>query len=255
MNSGDTLSFLSASAARSEVLLALDAEGEMGRDRLYDRLDASRRTVKRALSALDERGYLVGEKGTYRPTALGRTVADAHRAYVERTERAERLAPLLSRVDADDFDLDPAHLANAEVVVGDDAAPLAALDRFVELRGAATSVGLLAPTVQAKSIRQSAERTRNGDVAFEAVLPGDVLDAAREEYTEAHDAAMDADSFSAFRYDGDVPFMLATLDDTVALGVTENGVPHAIVVSENEAVREWAEATFRRFREAATSLT
>jgi predicted transcriptional regulator len=256
VNDGDdTPSFLSASAARADALRTLDDDGELTRDELYDRLDASRRTAKRALSALDERGYVTGGNGSYRLTALGESIADAHREYTERVAAAERLAPLLSRIETGELDLDPRALAGAELVVGDEGAPLAALDRFLELRADAAAVRILSPVVQAKSLAQAAEHAGTGGMSFEAVLSADAADAARENgYGEAFRATLDAERFATYRYDGSIPFMLATLDDTVALGVTENGVPHALALVDDERVHAWAEDTFEGYREAATAL-
>lgn len=250
----DALSFLSSSSARARVLLTLDAEGELDREDLYDRLDASRRTVKRALAALNERGYIADNGGTYRPTALGRAVADAHRTYVERTERAEHLAPFLSRVDPEDFDLDPEQLADAEVVVGDKAAPLAAFDKFAELRVAADTVRMVSPVVQAESIAQVAAHAGTGTFSFDVVLAADAVDAAREEYGDDFRETLAADEFATYRYEGDVPFVVAVLDDVAAFAVSENGRPHALVLSESDAAREWANEAFERFRERATRL-
>jgi len=252
----DPLSFLTSSSARSRVLLALDAEGKLVREELYGRIDASRRTVKRALSALDDRGYVADNGGTYRPTALGRAVANAHRAYVERTDRAERLAPFLSRVDPDEFDLDLEQLGNVEVVAGDEAAPLAAFDRFAELRAAADTVRMVSPVVQAESVAQVAAHagTDTDTFSFEVVLAADAVDAAREEYGEKFRETLGADEFATYRYEGEVPFVVAVLDDVTAFAVSENGRPSVLVLSESDAAREWANETFERFRERATRL-
>jgi len=250
----DPLSFLTSSSARSRVLLALDAEGKLVREELYGRIDASRRTVKRALSALGDRGYVTDNGGTYRTTALGRTVANAHRAYVERTERAERLAPFLSRVDPDEFDLDLEGLGDVEVVVGDEAAPFAAFDRFAELRAAADTVRMVSPVVQAESIAQVAAHAGTDAFSFDVVLAADAVDAAREEYGEKFRETLGADEFATYRYEGEVPFVVAVLDDVTAFAVSENGRPSVLVLSESDAAREWANETFERFRERATRL-
>lgn len=254
----DTISFLTASTTRARALRALASEGELARDELYDRLDASRRTVKRALAALSERGFVACGPGgeRYRLTSLGDSIAAAYRSCIERTATAERLAPFLSRVDADAFDLDVAALADAEVVVATDAAPFAPLDRFLELRANARSVRVLSPLVQAQSLSRAAERVGDDEFRFAAVVSADAVDAARStpEYERAFRETLGADSFETYRYEGTVPFVVALIDGTVALGVTEGETPHALVLSENERAREWATATFERYRDAATTL-
>lgn len=259
MDDAEAVAFLAASENRVETLAALREGGWTDGRAVAESVDASRRTVTRTLGALEERGWVASENATgpYRLSALGRVVFDAYADATERLSAADRLAAFLARVPADAFDLDPAALADADVVVRGENMPFAPMDRVLELRREASEIREVVDVVQADSAAQLRERVEAGELRAEVVVESGVLDAVSEEdgYAAEFEAALAADGCSFFVYEGSLPFVFGLLDDTVVVGVNDGeGLPEAVVVSESPAVREWAAARFESYRERATAL-
>lgn len=258
--SNGAVSFLAASENRVEALLALQESGPADLRTVATAVDASRRTVKRALDGLEERGWVVSGTGNgeYRISALGSLVLDSYLDVVDRLSAGDRLAPLLERVAADDLGIDPLALADAEVVVKAENQPYAPMDRVLEIRRNASRIREVVNIVQADSADQLRERVERGELEAEVVLEAGVLESlgTNDEYAASFESALQADGATFYVYRGTVPFVFGVMDGTVVLGVTdEMGMPEAAVVSDDPDVREWAESRFESYRAAADEVT
>ncbi|MFB6123154.1 MAG: helix-turn-helix transcriptional regulator [Haloferacaceae archaeon] len=250
----DELAFLAQSRNRHEALSALRTTAPLDRYDLEDRLDASRRTVIRTLDALADRGYVTDSDGEYRLTAYGSFLAARFAEFADDVRTVDRLAPFLSHVSADAFDLDPRHLADADVYVADAGSPYALLDRTLQLRREATRIREVAPAVEKKSVEQLARRVRNGDdVDVQVVLPESAAEAATSspDYREDHLTALRSDDVEMYVVPDSVGTFVGVLDDTVAIATAKAGRPHALVVTTDDAAVAWAEETFARYRDRA----
>jgi predicted transcriptional regulator len=245
--SADRLRFLTQSDNRPEALAALREAGPLDRDGIAARLDASRRTVVRTVEALTDEGYVeqVGER--YRLTALGATVIAAYQRLADEVALTDRLEPLLANVPGAVFDFDPRLLADAELVVATEGSPYALLDRTLTLRREARRVREIAPMTEKRSIEQLADRIRGGaDIEFDAILSAATLEASRSnpEYADAFETTAASDAVDVAVYPDEVELFLCVADDTVAVGASKDDRPHAMVVTSNPRVREWAIDTF-----------
>lgn len=250
----DDLTFLFQSESRLPVLLDVAEDAPLDRYDLEERLDVSRRTVIRTLEALADRGYVTEAETGFTATALGNAVADASADLIDSMHDFDRLAPFLQRVPADALDLDPALLADAEVVTSSDATPYAALDRVLQLRAESETIRELSTIAERKSLAQMADRVERGDpFDVEVVVAESVLQSAASNpaYGPLQDRLLGAENVE-IRVHDDVPMLLAVLDgERVALGVSEQRLPAVCVVSDHPEVVEWAEATYDRLRAEA----
>lgn len=258
--SNGVVSYLTGSENRVETLRAVRADGVVEQRTIADSVDASWRTVKRTLNDLEERGWVLAVDGVgeWRISALGATVLDAYLDFVDRLEPATHLAPFLRRIPPGTLDIELDALADAEVVVSAENQPYAPMDRVLEIRRNAGRIREVVNIVQADSASQLRERVENGDLEAEVVLEAGVLDAiaTNDEYAEEFEGALAADGVTFYAYEGSVPYVLGIMDDTVLLGVTdEKGMPEAMVKSDADEVREWAESRFEAFREDAEEVT
>lgn len=253
----DGLAYLARSETRPAVLAELDAADGLERRGLRERVDASRSTVTRALDRMVEFGWVREDDGrVYRLTALGAFVADAYERVREDLETAAGLSAFLSRVPDEAFDLDPRLLAGARVTEATAAEPLAPIDRVTTIRAESTTVRELSTVVARESVEQVRERADEGEAAHEIVLSAEVVESLTNgsDYAEAFEAT-DAAGVDYHVHDGDIPFLLALLDDRVALGVVDDeDRPVVLVESTDDRVYEWAEATFEAYRDAADPL-
>jgi predicted transcriptional regulator len=248
----EELAFLLRSDNRMELLDVLDESGPLDRYELEERLDASRRTITRIVDALAERGYLAdgGEDGARSLSAFGAAIADAHREYRETAELANQYRPVLQHLDSDQFAPDPARLQGAELTVATEASPYALIDRVLELRAGADRIREMAPSIEAKSISQLADRIdKGGDFEIEVLLPPTAVEEARthSEYAEAHRAIRNTDGVEMRVSPEPFSVVLGVIDGTAVLGVTVDDRPHALVESTRTTFVEWAERRLDSF--------
>jgi predicted transcriptional regulator len=246
------LAFLLRSDNRVELLDVLDEEGPLDRYELEDRVDASRRTITRIVDALAERGYLAdgGENGARSLSAFGAAIADAHREYRETTDLANQYRPVLQHLESDQFDLEPSRLRGADLTVATEASPYALIDRVLELRAGADRIREMAPSIEAKSISQLAERIdEGGDFKIEVILPPAAVEEARDhpEYAEAHREIQNTDGVEMRVYPESFSVVLGVIDATAVLGVSVDGRPHALIESTRTTFVEWAERRLESF--------
>lgn len=251
----EILEYVTRSELRVAILLAIDAEGPIDEHTLRNRFDAARTTVTRTLDGFADRGWIDRNGGTCRPTAYGRGIADRVRTTVADLDDIAQLSAFLRRVPADAFDLDPTTLAEASVILADPGSPYAPVERVTELRRDATTIRELSSIVARDSAEQVHDRAVSGDATFEIVLQDDVVEQihASEAYRRQFERTVSQAGVEVRVYDGVFPFLVVLLDeDTVALGVTnEENLPAALVVSDDDRVRSWAETVYREYYEAA----
>lgn len=254
------IQYLARSDTRVSLLEAL-ADGPRTRRELVDRLDVARTTLSRNLDRMAEFGWVeAGANGqTCRLTALGAHVHRAVDDLLADVGTGDDLEPFLSRVPADAFDLDPRLLGDADLVEATSERPLAPVERAMELRAGSTTLREFATVVMRESAAQVHERVREADpsATIEVVLDADVAATMREdpEYRDSLETMAGAEAIDYYVH-GELPYLLALLDDRVLLGVVdERGTPLALVESGDDRVYDWAEDTFEAYREAASRLS
>lgn len=252
----EPLTFLSQSQNRVDVLRLLEREGALDRYTIESRVEASRRTVIRALDALTEHGYVEACEEEYRLTAFGSALADSYQSFVADAAIAESLHPLLAHVPDDTFDLDPRHLEDAEVIVATEGSPYATLDRMLALRQDAQQIRELASIIEKKSVDQLARRIQEESISAEIVLSDAAVAAGNDhpEYRESQQQILESERVDLRVHPDELPFLLCIADDTVAIGAIKNTTPFALVVSSEPAVTQWAEQTFERYRDQSEAF-
>lgn len=250
------VAYLSRSRNRVQVLEALAAGGAT-RDELQSLTDASRATLSRVLGELVERGWATREGRQYRATHLGAFVAREFDRLLDRLA----VVPVLSRVEPwlpeEGFGFDLDRLATADVVATTPTDVLAPTTFLVRQLRAASRVRVLSHAMLTSGIQACHGPAVAGEQRIEAVVPQSVVDAiaADPEVAVAVREMVAAGTTDLYCVDGDVPYVLVLTDDEVNVALfDEQGAPHAVVCSENAAVRAWAEATVTSYRRRATRL-
>lgn len=253
----EELEFLFRSDTRAKLLATLQGEQPLDRYELENRLEPSRRTITRTLNKLEDRNYIHESADGYRLTALGEAEIETYQEYEKRVRLATTYRPVLGNVDAEALDLDVEYLEDAELVVADETTPYAPLDRTLELRAEATRIREMAPAVEKRSIEQLTERVeRDDEFTFEVILPVETAKQAASSpaYATAHEVTRTADCVEQYVYSGEFPFFVGVMDETALLGSTVGGDPYAVVESEREELREWAERKIDEFRHQSTPI-
>jgi len=251
----DVLGYLTRSSLRVDLLLYLAAAAPVEERAVRAEYDVARTTVTRTLEGFAERGWIDRGGDGCTLTAYGAAVAATVRETVSALGPPTDLEPFLRRVPADAFDLDPAALADAEVTVAEPGSPYAPVEAVTELRARSSTVRELSSIVARDSAEQVHDRAVQGDATFEIVLQDDVVEQihAAAEYRSQFEATVDQAGVDVRVYEGTFPFLVVLLDDAVALGATtDEELPAVLVVSESDAVREWAESVYAEFYAAST---
>lgn len=256
-NVTDTLAFLSQSTNRAEVLQLLRDEKRLDRYEIEDQVETSRRTVIRTLDALAEHGYVEDADGQYRLTAFGSKLVDSYQRFAEEAGLAHELSPFLTQLPDGTFDCDLRYLEDAELITATEGSPYAVLDRALTIRRQASQIRELSPIIERKSVEQLAQRIRDGEpVSVEVVLSESAIEASKThpDYQEAQQLVNQADQTDIYLASTDIPFVLCVADDTVAIGVTKDTKPHALIVSTHAEVKQWAVETYETHRKHAQQV-
>lgn len=254
----EEVEFLARSEIRVRVLNRVAAVGTATRRELRDDLDASRTTVKRNLDALVERGWLRNTGRKYTITPCGEYIATEFGELVEAIRIVRELEPFMEWVEANDFAFDLGELVDAEIVVANGGDPYAPVNKHVETLQTADEVRALLPSVGHEAMKVSVERIREADPEYEMVVEPDCAETLQTDpqYAPLLDVAITAGAVELFLYEGEFPYYLGILDSTVQIGAEDDdGIPRALLETESDTVREWAERTFTEYRSEAVPIT
>jgi predicted transcriptional regulator len=251
----ESIQFLTQSPNRVAILEELNERGVADRYELEAAVDATRRTILRALTDLAECGYVQETADGYRLTALGGRVYRQFCEFVDGVSFDDDLEAFLSFVSDGTFPFAVDHLEDSEVTVVTDGGSYAPLDRLLALRAEATTIRELAPAVERQSIEQLAGRISDDEALSVTMgLSEAALETAttNEQYTDLHETVSEADAVDILVVPDGFDVGLCIADETVAIGVA--GVEahlRALCITDDPVVREWATEYFEERLEAS----
>lgn len=227
----------------------------MDRGEVEEALDVSRATSHRLVRWLEDEELAVREDGRYYLTGRGEVIAEELLRFERNAGAAARLAPLLDAVceDHKEFLVEP--FADATVTVASPDDPYAPTDRFVALlRETTTFQGFNATSMLPLSLPAFADRLDEAVETELVALPAEI-ERLFEVHSERVRTALERGVF-ALRTRDAFPYCLALFDDRVGIGGYDEatGTPRAFVDTDAAIAREWAERTYRTFRDDATPV-
>lgn len=250
------IEFLSRSQHRVAILRILCRSGPTTQREFRDQLSASRSTVTRALSALEERGWIVPNSGTYQLTAAGREVTEAFLDLRESVALTDDLSPVVDWLPAAGIDFDIERLSDASITESTDSDPYAPVRKHMGGFKEAQSVRAVIPSVDVEAARTFRDQLDDPEFSGTLVVTEDIADRfGQPEYESVTTDLLKAENFTFWVYSDDIHFYFGLLDDTVQIGVEDDqGYPRALLETDDEVVHEWAEAEFERYRSAASPI-
>lgn len=253
----DNIAFLALSENRIAILGILSDEENRTRDDVMDAADVSRPTLARILDDLEDRGWITQRGQNCRITALGAWIHEEFTELLETMATAEKLRDVVAWFPTDEGDFDVIRCLNdAEFAFATESDPTAPIRCAGEQVRTGTRLRFLTTQVAVSyfgSIREAI--TRNG-MTVEGVVTLDVYDTLVNNSAMA-DLCRDLyDSGAvAFFITDDPPPIVQIVDGNVGIGLVDEAKrPQGLVLSDNEAVREWATATFESYRERSAHL-
>lgn len=241
--------FLAGSVNRVELLRALLDEPADLRD-LKDELDMPRTTLQRNLKKLEKRGWITEGREGYSATPQGELIVDSFTAFLETVRSADDIVELTKWVDPRQVNL--RRMKDVRVTTdGEDGGEPPA--RVAELLRDASRLSAFVPRVAFECCDAVFQRLEEQE-AFEAEI---VLERGNEELLERRypsrlKTALSAGRLRVLIYDGDLPYGLLLVDDTLLiLAFDEAGDMRAVLETSTEDSVEWGRRTYKGYREDA----
>lgn len=255
MDGADAQTVVETLVQRQAFVEELRDEPRSKRD-LVAALDVSRPTVYRGLRDLETVDLVERNGDTYALTTYGTLVADRFAAFLDSVESAADIESVLRWVPPGTLDLDPRHLADADVYTGSPGDPYAMVNRHVRRLAETDRVRALLPLTGLHAHEAMHDRVADGDGRAELVVAPAVAETLRE---DPDYRPLTADLAATDRFDvrvatDDVPFYLGVLDGVTQLGVDDDGQPRALLETDTDAVRDWALDAFERRWAAAEPI-
>ncbi|WP_254535488.1 helix-turn-helix transcriptional regulator [Halomarina litorea] len=225
---------------------------------MTDELGVSRSTVDRAMRELETAGIVEFVDGAYAVAPFGEVVAEAYARLEETIDVSWRLEPIYRWVSPEDFDVDPRLLADADVYVPRPGDPYAPINRHVEtIREMDTYRGVIPATGQ-HATEAGGEAVLENGARAELVVTHDVAATQRSSgYADTMGKMIESERFRLLvtPRGTHVPYAVHVFDEEVVqIIVHDSDEPRAMLESDSPAAREWAEETYREYREVAEPI-
>lgn len=239
--------------SRRHGILRSLLEAPKERHVLVDDLEASKSTVYKGVSQLQERGLLEPTDAGLRPTLFG-TVALAR---YDELARTAAVGPELSALPPGT--VDPAALVGAEAVVPDRQSVDRHLARLERIVRTADSLRGFSRAVSPEQTAIFHDRTVDDELSAELVLPGEILAHLHRTDSAGLEETVRADNVTYYRTDRELPISLfiatAATGTEVCIGLSDGGLSTGLLVNDTAESRRWAEAEFERLKRSAGPVT
>lgn len=257
MNSSlELVAFVTRSENRVMTLGKLVA-GPFTRPELQEETNIPRATLSRILADCWQRDLVTKNGHHYQITPLGEYVASQLQSMADSIETLNKLQAIEQWLPVDAFGFDLVDLAGAEVTLQTLADPHAPVNAVLQvLKSAGHLRAVCDNAVHEPIITEWRAVTLRGQ-RMEAVVTADVVDviASDPERAARFGEMIVSEHAEGFVYDGDIPCLIAIADETVLLeAADEDGAIKGFIISENDAVYQWAEATVEAYQSEAEPI-
>lgn len=241
----EEIEFLARSQNRVDVLDAL-TRGPIGRYDLEETVGVTRATLGRILEDFEERGWVTERDREYETTQLGAYVSRELSHLIERFEPIPALNEVAQWFPEGGFDFDLGCLAGATTVRSTRNDALAPTAHIAKRIRTADRVRLITYSVLPGVIEACWRETVDGDLELESVLDGGAFESFGTDprMIERAQEMVQTGQSEVFLYHDDIQSTVFIVDDVVLLCLSGGeGAPLAVIETDDEAVRAWAEST------------
>ncbi len=252
----EELDFLARSPNRIRVLDAL-TRGPVGRNTIEETTGVTRATLGRILDDFEDRRWVREDDRQYQTTQLGAYVSREISTLLDRFAPVPGLTAVAQWFPEDGFGFDLAHLAGSTIVRTTRSNALAPTAHIARRIRDADHVRLITYSVLPGVMDECWRGTIEGDLELVSVLDRDAVEHLGADPQLAEQAREMADSSRSEAYVclDDISSTVFIVDDVVLLCLSGGeGAPLAVIETDDEVVRSWAEATFDDLRNEAERL-
>lgn len=257
----EDVAFLARSSHRFGVLKTL-ADGPLTRPTLHEVTGISQPTLGRILGSFEGRNWVEQRRPEYALTPLGELLVEEFEDLLDTVETIQTLGDVVQQLPTDEMDFDIRTFADATVWTPEPGDTLSHIRRMEAVWFDADRRRLLGSTLGSASFEDRREQARRDfdrlqqieveTIVSSAMLEQGMSDPEIRRMTHKH---WDPEHMRAYLYDGPIPLILAIAGDTAMLAPTdENGIPTAVIETENETIRSWIETEMDEYREQSVEL-
>lgn len=244
------IEMLDTALCRFSFMECLDDEPKDKRT-LVDEVHCSRSTVNRGIRELESLDLVEYVDGGYRLSSIGKLVAADFADMAETIEIRLQFEPFLKWVPEDTFDLDLELLRDADLLLPKPGDPYAMVNRHVTVIERTYDHKFLLPLVGLHAQKATHSQVVENGAQCEMVVTPEVVDTLRSapEYAELSEEMAATGRLHVYEFEADIPYFVGLLDDTIQIGVDEEGEPRALLETTNTEVQDWAAATFEEYKQ------
>lgn len=243
--------------SRRTQLIERIREGVVDKRALTERLDVSRATIDRAVRELESAGVIERTGEGYALTLVGELAYAEFRRLLDRFETISRARELLSLLPRE-FEIDPAVLDDAEIVLAEQPMPHEPLERFEELLEEHDRTTVYSPIGFPTSISAVHHQITETETELELFLDERLVERLRTDYEGGFRDVLGAENATLRQLPPErgLDVMLASFDDRIVwIGVYDaDGDVRGAITLESDRALEWARERFGRCREAGREV-
>ena len=249
----DNMGYLTSSPNRVAVLRSL-VRSPGSPSEIRDRLGIPRSTFQRILSELQERNWAEKKDGAYSATPLGKYVEGYFSDCVETMSTLDRLEAFFEYVPFSEIDVGFEALVESEVTVPDTYSPHAPMERVLNALEDADEVRAVSHVITESASKAFHEAVLDGTTVVN-VIERSVAETIFTRYDDRMEDVRGKDRTETHVYDGEFPFGLCIMDDTVFVSAyDDDGISRATLENDTDEMLEWAERYHERYRKEAESI-
>ncbi|WP_458208116.1 helix-turn-helix transcriptional regulator [Haladaptatus sp. NG-SE-30] len=249
----DDIAFLARSPHRVAVLDVL-AEGPRTRSEIREVTEISQPTLTRILGGFEDRSWVQRQGQEYSLTPFGSLLAEEFGALHETVETMQQLETIGPHLPLEEMDFDVRLFRNARITVPRPPDVQATIRRGEDLIRDASRVRWLGAYFTLDSLPKQQELVLEQGQTQEIIIASDAFESmlSHSEAVPVVRELLATEGVNVYRYAGEIPFSLVLADDVVGIvPYNDEGVPCALVDTEDETIREWVVDTLDDYRNQA----
>jgi predicted transcriptional regulator len=239
------------------------ADGPLTRPDIHEETGISQPTLGRILGSFEDRNWVEQRRPEYALTPLGELLVEEFEDLLDTVETIQTLGEVVQQLPTDEIDFDVRTFVDATVWTPEPGDTVSHIRRMETVWFEADRRRLLGSTLGTASFDDRKEQARRDFDRLEQMKVETIVSRAMVEQGMSDPdirrmtlESWDAEQMTAYLYDGHIPLLLAIADDTAMLAPTdENGIPTAVIETENEIIRSWVETRLDEYREQSVEMT
>lgn len=241
--------------ARRATILHKILDGYTCKRDLDQTLDVSRSTLDRAVRCLSEEGIVSYQNGECTVTLYGQLALWEYERLETQYETLNEGKSLLLTLNSE-LSLDPRVLHGADIILAEQPAPHAPIDRLEDLLEQCRSVVGFSPVVLPRFVELFYEHIAERGVETELVLDGDLVEHLWASYASELRDVLDLEHCTINRVEKTPGFRIVSIDDDrIWVGVyDDHGGLEGAVVNANPPALAWADTLLRTYRSRAEQV-